>query len=284
MKGTRDIKFTLSRMPYNSSQPTTAGTQNMASIEIFKNDSFGEVRVAGTSEQPLFCLADICRILELQVTPTKNRLDEKGVSLINTLTNGGIQSLLFINEKNLYKVIMRSDKPQAEPFQDWVCGEVLPSIRKTGGYSIQQNNLPQNYLEALKALVASEEEKQQLSLENRKQAEQIAEDAPRVLFSKAVETAKRSCLIAELAKILQQNGVNIGQNRLFQWMRDNGYLCSKGQYYNQPTQKAMELGLFEIKQTTINKPDGTVLVTTTTKVTGKGQLYFVDKFLKSRSV
>lgn len=107
----------------------------------------------------------------------------------------------------------------------------------------------------------------------------IQQDAPKVLFADAVSTSQRSCLIAELAKILQQNGVNIGQNRLFSWLRDNGYLCQKGQYYNQPTQKSMELGLFEIKQTTITKPDGTVLVTTTTKVTGKGQIYFVNKFL-----
>lgn len=114
--------------------------------------------------------------------------------------------------------------------------------------------------------------------------EQIKQDAPRVLFSKAVETSKRSCLISELAKILQQNGINIGQNRLFAWMREHGFLCSKGQYYNQPTQKAMELGLFELKQTTINKPDGSVLVSTTTKVTGKGQVYFVDKFLNANSV
>lgn len=107
----------------------------MNDIQIFKNESFGEVRVAGTSENPLFCLADICRVLEIQSGATKNRLDEKGISLINTPTNGGIQSLIYINEKNFYKVIMRSDKPQAEPFQDWVCGEVLPSIRKHGIYA-----------------------------------------------------------------------------------------------------------------------------------------------------
>ena len=246
---------------------------------IFKNESFGEVRVAGTSENPMFCLADICRVLDLQVTPTKNRLKQDGVSLIKVIDSlGREQEATFINEQNLYKVIMRSDKPQAEPFQDWVCGEVLPSIRKTGSYSVQPKT-PQTYLEALKSLVAAEEEKERLQLEVKKRDEQIAEDAPRVLFSKAVETAKRSCLVAELAKILQQNGVNIGQNRLFAWMRGNGYLCSKGQYYNQPTQKAMELGLFELKQTAINKPDGSVLVSTTTKVTGNGQVYFVNKFL-----
>lgn len=126
-----------------------------------------------------------------------------------------------------------------------------------------------------------EEQKQmkQLAAENEKQAEKIEKDKPKVLFADAVSTSQRSCLIAELAKILQQNGVNIGQNRLFGWMRKNGYLCSKGQYYNQPTQKAMELGLFELKQTSISKPDGTVLVTTTPKVSGKGQIYFVNKFL-----
>lgn len=251
----------------------------MNDISIFKNESFGEVRVAGTSENPMFCLTDICRVLDLQVTPTKNRLKQDGVSLIKVIDSlGREQEATFINEQNLYKVIMRSDKPQAEPFQDWVCGEVLPSIRKTGSYSVQPKT-PQTYLEALKSLVAAEEEKERLQLEVKKRDEQIAEDAPRVLFSKAVETAKRSCLVAELAKILQQNGVNIGQNRLFAWMRSNGYLCSKGQYYNQPTQKAMELGLFELKQTAINKPDGSVLVSTTTKVTGNGQVYFVNKFL-----
>lgn len=128
-------------------------------------------------------------------------------------------------------------------------------------------------------VIEAEEEKERLQLEVKKRDEQIAADAPRVLFSKAVETAKRSCLVAELAKILQQNGVKIGQNRLFAWMRKNGYLCSKGQYYNQPTQKSMELGLFELKQTTINKPDGSVLVSTTKKVSGSGQVYFVNKFL-----
>ena len=126
-----------------------------------------------------------------------------------------------------------------------------------------------------------EEQKQlkQLTEQNERQAEKIAQDKPKVIFADAVSTSQRSCLIAELAKILQQNSINIGQNRLFIWMRKNGYLCSKGQYYNQPTQKAMELGLFELKQTSITKPDGSILVTTIPKVTGKGQIYFVNKFL-----
>ena len=247
----------------------------MNDIQLYKNEQFGEVRVAGTSEEPLFCLTDICRVLDLHVGMTKQRLDQKGVSLIDTLTNGGIQQLVYINEKNLYKVIMRSDKPQAEPFQDWVCGEVLPSIRKTGSYSIQKLSRK----ELAQMVIEAEEEKERLQLEVKKREDKIEQDKPKVLFADAVCTSKRSCLVAELAKILQQNGVNIGQNRLFKWLRSNGYLCQKGQYYNQPTQKAMELGLFEIKQTTINKPDGSVLVTSTTKVTGRGQVYFVNKFL-----
>lgn len=262
----------------------------MKGIEIFKNDRFGEVRVAGTSENPLFCLVDICKVLELQVTPTKNRLKQDGVSLIKgvskTTNQYGITTeqevtLTFINEQNLYKVIMRSDKPQAEPFQDWVCGEVLPSIRKHGAY--MTNDTLEKALTSpdfLIQLATNLKEEQQKRIE----AEQkIRSDAPKVLFADAVSTSRRSCLIAELAKILQQNGIKIGQNRLFDWLRKNGYLCQKGQYYNQPSQKSMELGLFKIKQTTINKPDGSVLVSTTTKVTGKGQIYFVDKFLNAQS-
>lgn len=191
---------------------------------------------------------------------------------------GRAQQMNFVTEKNLYKVIMRSDKPQAEPFQDWVCGEVLPSIRKHGGYiTTQQNDTPEEIM--ARALIVAQETLKRKEQRLIEAESKIQQDAPKVLFADAVSTSQRSCLIAELAKILQQNGVNIGQNRLFSWMRDNGYLCQKGQYYNQPTQKSMELGLFEIKQTTITKPDGTVLVTTTTKVTGKGQIYFVNKFL-----
>ncbi len=146
--------------------------------------------------------------------------------------------------------------------------------------------------------IEEEEIRQQLALENKQQAErieqqaetiehqaeQIKEEAPKVLFAKAVETSQRSCLVAELAKILQQNGVQIGQNRLFKWLRAKGYLGKTGPYYNQPTQRSMEKGLFEIKQQTINKPDGSIIVTTTTKVTGRGQIYFVNKFLNENIV
>lgn len=268
-------------MTMETNDKATAGSTQP--VKTFNNPQFGEIRTAGTSDEPLFCLTDICRVLDLHVGMTKQRLNPKGVSLIDTLTNGGMQALLFINEQNLYRVIMRSDKPQAEPFQDWVCGEVLPSIRKHGMYATEQaiDRLLQDPDFAIRALQNLKEERRR-----RIEAENKAEEyRPKALFADAVATSNRSCLMAELAKILQQNGVSIGQNRLFEWMRKNGFLCTKGQYYNQPTQKAMELGLFELKQTTITKPDGTVLVTTTTKVTGKGQIYFINKFLgKDKSV
>lgn len=141
----------------------------------------------------------------------------------------------------------------------------------------QKLQLPQTYADALRQLAEQVEESE-------KQKQLIAEQAPKALFADAVATSTQSCLIGELAKILRQNGVEIGQNRLFVWLRENGFLCQSGERYNQPTQRAMEMSLFEVKKTTINKPDGSILVSTTTKVTGKGQVYFVNKFLKDREV
>lgn len=259
----------------------------MNEIQIFCNAALGEVRVAGTSEQPLFCLADVCRILDIKnVGDCKARLDERGVVLTDTPTLNQVgkevvQKLTYINEKNLYKVIMRSDKPQAEQFQDWVCGDVLPSIRKYGDYltpeKVEEALLNPDTLIRI-ATDLKEERAKRIAAEC-----EVAKLEPKGRFADAVAASDRSVLISELAKILRQNGVNIGKNRLFEWMRLNGYLCSKGEYYNLPTQKSMELGLFEIKKTSITKPDGSVLVTTTTKVTGKGQIYFVNKFLADRA-
>lgn len=164
----------------------------------------------------------------------------------------------------LYVATKFNDEARAKLVIRW---EELERERATGGFQI-----PQNFAEALR-LAAEQAERVEA------QQKQIEVMKPKALFADAVATSDRSCLVAELAKILQQNGVNIGQNRLFDWLRKNGYLCSKGEYYNQPTQRAMELGLFEVKKTAINKPDGSVLVSCTTKVTGKGQVYFVNKFL-----
>lgn len=251
----------------------------MNNIQIFQNEQFGQVRIAmNESNEPLFCLSDVAKALGYS-NPAKAVIDHcKGVTVLETPTQSGVQPIKYGKESEVYRLTMKSKLPDAEKFQDWVCDEVLPSIRKHGGYiATQQDDTPEEIM-ARALLVAQEtlKRKEQRLIE----AEQkIQKDAPKVLFADAVSTSQRSCLIAELAKILQQNGVNIGQNRLFSWMRDNGYLCQKGEYYNQPTQKAMKLGLFELKKTSITKPDGSVLVTTTTKVSGKGQIYFIEKFL-----
>lgn len=244
-------------------------------IQIFQNEQFGTIRTAGTADNPLFCLADICRVLDLRVSPTKDRLDAKGVSQIDTLTNGGIQTMYFVNEKNLYKVIMRSDKPQAEPFQDWVCGEVLPSIRKTGSYAVK--NMSRKELALM--IIQQEEEMEVLKLENKKKEETLKEQKPKVVFADAIVGSKSSCLIGELAKIITQNGYEIGQNRLFAWMRMNHYLGTIGEYRNIPCQKYLEMGLFELKKN-VHSQNGQMVTTITPKVTGKGQQYFVNKFLQ----
>ena len=255
-------------------------SRKVGEVQIYDNPQFGQIRTAGTAENPLFCLSDVCKVLDLRVSPTKDRLDERGVTQIDTPTKnqyGAIvmQQMYFVNEKNLYRVIMRSDKPQAEPFQDWVCGEVLPSIRKTGSYSIQ--NLSRKELALM--VIQAAEENERLALENKQQAEVIAEQKPKVVFAEAIVGSQSSCLIGELAKIITQNGHKIGQNRLFEWLRQNHYLGTKGEYYNIPNQEYIERGLFEIKKTS-HSENGVMKTTSTPKVTGKGQQYFVNIFLK----
>lgn len=272
------------------------------SIKIFENAQFGQIRTSVTeSGEPLFCLADVTKALELNggARNVKSRLSPKGVVSINTPTNGGIQQLNFITEPNLYKCIFQSRKKEAEQFQDWVCGEVLPSIRKSGGYMVAKVDetpeqimaralmLAKETIDRQQAAIAKAESKnyvlqcqnEALTSMNEGQQRTIKFLQPGATFAKAVETSEHSILVGELARIIKQNGVEIGQNRLFAWLREKGYLCKKGEMYNQPTQKALQLGLFEIKKTVIQKPNGDSLVTTTTKVTGKGQIYFVNKFL-----
>lgn len=259
----------------------------MNKIQIFQNEQFGKVRIAmNENEEPLFCLADVCAVIGIaNARNVRSRLEEDDVRQMDTIDSmGRNQQVTFITESGLYDVIIRSDSEKAKPFRKWVTSEVLPSIRRHGAYMTQETLekalTSPDFLIQLATNLKEEKQKRIEAEQKAELAEQtIKSNAPKVLFANAVSTSQRSCLVAELAKILQQNGVNIGQNRLFTWMRENGYLCSKGQYYNQPTQKSMDLGLFELKQTTINKPDGSILVSTTTKVTGKGQVYFVNKFL-----
>lgn len=264
----------------------------MEEVKIFENAQFGQIRTSGTSEQPLFCLADICKILDLRTDAVKSRLKDDPILIGVIDSMGREQMATFINEANLYRVIMRSDKPQAEAFQDWVCGEVLPSIRKNGGYMAAREGETEQELLARAVLMAKatidrqqqqlQETKQQLSIVseiNEQQERQLTEQAPKVLFADAVSTSKDCILIGDLAKVLTQNGYPIGQNRLFEELRVRGFLCCRDGYRNQPAQRYQEMGLFEIKYGNHQNPDGTSLITRTTKVTSKGLVYFVNYFL-----
>lgn len=193
--------------------------------------------------------------------------EDKGVAKCDTL--GGMQTLTVINESGLYSLIFGSKLRSAKRFKHWVTSEVLPKIRKTGGYT----NVPASFSEALRLAADMEEEKAQLKLENE-------EMKPKALFADSVSTSHTTILIGDLAKVLRGNGIEIGQNRLFEVLRSKGYLISrKSASYNMPTQKAMDLGLFKVKETTITHADGHVTVNKTPKVTGRGQIYFVNKFL-----
>ena len=257
-------------------------------IRIFNNEQFGHIRTAGTADNPMFCLSDICRVLELRVQDVRKRIDARGVDSINTPTlnqHGAtvMQQMYFINEKNLYRVIMRSDKPQAEPFQDWVCGEVLPSIRKHGMYATEATvesmlRDPESAIIMLQAY--QKERKERLAAQEqveRLEAQEV-ENRPKVIYADAVAGSSSACLIGELAKMIAQNGYPIGEKRLFQWLRDNHYLCDYGERFNQPYQRYIEQGLFTMKQNVFSV-NGEMRTRNTTKVTGKGQIYFINKFI-----
>lgn len=251
------------------------GVNNMLSLQLYSGQ-FGDIRVINNGDgKPLFLANDIAKALGYS-NPRKALADHcKGVTKRDTPTSSGIQAVSFIPESDVFRLVMRSKLPQAELFQDWVCEEVLPSIRKTGGYiQTTVEDTPESIM--AKALLIAEST-------IKSQQEKIKEQAPKVLYANAIQTSNRSCLVSELSKILRQNGIEIGQNRLFSWLRNNGFLCSRGDYYNQPTQKSMELGLFEIKQVAILRSDGSTFTSITPKVTGKGQIYFVNKFLFNKN-
>lgn len=253
----------------------------MNELQVFHYQD-NQVRTIDRDGQPWFVLKDVCEVLGLG-SPHKvaERLDEDERNQIPVIDSiGRKQEMSVISESGLYNVILRSDKPEAKPFRRWVTGEVIPSIRKHGVYATAETaekliNDPDFLIQTFTALKEEREKRQALE-------EQAEADRPKVLFADAVTTARNSILVGELAKILRQNGVAIGQNRLFQWLRENGYLVRrKGADYNMPTQKAMELGLFEIKETAISHSNGTISVNKTVKVTGKGQQYFISKFLEN---
>ena len=247
----------------------------MTDIQIFKSEQFGEVRTIAKDGEPWFVAADVCKALEIgNPTDAIRRLDadEHTLVLIEGASNG--LPVNAVSEAGLYTLVLGSRKPEAKAFKRWITHEVIPTIRRHGAYATETTIEsiiadPESGIKLLQALKAERE--------RRKEAEAIAEaQRPKALFADAVAASDNSILVGEIAKILRQNGVETGQNRLFRWMRDNGYIM---RYANTPTQYSMERGLMEVKERAINNPDGSVRITQTTKVTGKGQAYFINKFL-----
>lgn len=236
-----------------------------------------QVRTLIISNEPYFVATDVIKILGLtNTTVALSRLDDDERSKFNLGRQGETN---IVNEYGLYELILASRKPQAHEFKRWITHEVLPAIRKHGAYmtpqTIEKALLnPDTIINLATQLKQEQEQRKQLQAEN----EQMK---PKALFANAVATSNSSILIGQLAKILRQNGIQIGQNRLFAWMREHGYLGTRGSNRNVPTQRSMELGLFKTKETVINHSDGHTTVNITTKVTGKGQQYFINKFLNA---
>lgn len=242
-----------------------------------------DVRTVRKGQDIFFVAKDVCDVLALNdVSKAVSRLDEDEKDTNTVPTLGGSQTLLIVNESGLYSLILTSRKTEAKQFKRWITHEVLPTIRKHGAYmtpdTIEKALMdPDTIIQIATQLKEERLKRQQAELT-------VQQQKPKVLFADAVETSASSILVGQLAKLLVQNGVQIGQNRMFSWLRENGYLGKQGSHYNEPTQYAMERGWFEVKERTINNPDGSVRITRTTKVTGKGQVFFINKFMASQQV
>lgn len=256
----------------------------MNELQIFNNNQFGEMRTIEEGDRVLFCGADVagalgyarpsdaitahCRYTVKRRIPHPQAPDKE-------------IEMSFIPESDVYRLITHSKLPTAEKFESWVFDEVLPSIRKHGMYATpttieQMIADPANAIKVFSALKQEQERRKELEAT-------VEHNAPKVLFAEAVQASHDSCLVGQLAKMIRQNGKPIGANRMFTWLRDNGWLCKKGENWNMPTQKAMEAGYFEIKETVIANPDGSTRITRTPKVTGKGQIYFINWFLRGEN-
>ena len=249
----------------------------MDNLQIFNNAEFGQIRTVTIDNEPWFVATDICKALELSnPTMAMERLDEDEKSKLNLGLSGGATNC--VNEFGLYNLVLASRKQGAKEFKRWITHEVIPSIRKSGGYIAGQEQMTDAELMAKALLVAQRQIEQRNAIIEQQRAK-IEADKPKTIFADAVSTSKTSILIGDLAKLICQNGYQIGQKRLFEWMRENGYLIKGGSSYNMPAQRYIEQGLFEVKESTIQNPDGSVRITRTPKVKGKGQVYFVNKFI-----
>ena len=254
----------------------------MNELQIFKSHEFGEIRTTIQNGEPWFVAADVCKALDIENNrKATNRLDddEKGVTSSDTL--GGKQNLTVVNEAGLYSLVLGSRKPEAKAFKRWITHEVLPTIRRTGGYVNSAEAFIGHYLPYADESTRTMFRAQLKAIEELNA--KIEADKPKVLFADAVSSSDTTILVGEMAKILKQNGVNIGQKRFFEWLRQNGYLIKrKGSEWNMPTQRSMELGLFEIKESTHLDGNGCNVTTKTPKITGKGQQYFIGEFLQAQ--
>lgn len=255
----------------------------MNELRVFDNAQFGQVRTINKDGEPWFVGKDVAEALGYS-NPRKALYDHvdiedktDGVTIRDSI--GRPQNPVIINESGLYSLVMSSKLPNARQFKRWVTNEVLPSIRKNGGYIAGQETMTDDELLA-NALMVAQRKIEARDKQIEVQEKQIEAMHPKALFADAVSASKTSILIGDLAKLLKQNGVDIGQKRLFQWLRENKYLISqKGASYNSPTQRSMEMKLFEVKETTITHADGHITINRTAKVTGKGQVYFINKFV-----
>ncbi len=249
----------------------------MEELQIFKNQEFGTIRTTEINGEPYFVGRDVA--IALGYTNANDAMAKhcKGIAKRYPLpTDGGIQEVRIISEGDMYRLIASSKLPAAEKFESWIFDEVIPTIRKHGAYmtpeTLEKALLnPDGMIKVLQALKEEQEKRKALEAQNE-------EMKPKALFAEAVSASKSSILIGDLAKIIKQNGHDIGQKRLFEWLRDNGWLIKqKGASWNMPTQRSMEMGLFEIKESTFQNPDGSVRITKTPKVTGRGQVFFINK-------
>jgi len=245
----------------------------MSSIQVFNHPQFGDIRTTGTPDNPEFCAMDLCRALGYANgrDAVAKHVEEDDVAKRDTTDSiGRTQLLTYVNESGMYALVLGSKLESAKKFKRWITSEVLPSIRKTGSYSVEQLSRKQLAL----MVVQAEEEKERLALENKQQADLLEEQKPKVTFADAIIGSNTYIIIRDLAKLIQQNGYEIGEKRLYQWLRENKYLTLD----NKPMQRYIEQGLFFIAEGT-HSENGVMKAHMTTKVTPKGQQYFINKFI-----
>lgn len=255
----------------------------MNEIQVFDNDQFGTVRaIRDENGEPWFVAKDVCDALGIRTDTVRAILDADEVMETNPNSIGvaGGRKPLVVSEPGFYKLAMRSRKPEAKAFQRWVTHEVLPALRRDGGYMVARaDETPEETMARALLLAQGTMERQKRRIAGLEAENE--EMRPKALFADAVAASDGTCLVGELAKMMRQNGVEVGQNRLFAMLREDGYLGNVGQNRNVPTQRAMDLGLFRIKETAVTHSDGHVTLSRTPKVTGKGQRYFLERYGKT---